>query len=175
MQIVYLVKDLTIVFHGLTAIVFHREKKGSCLTSAWNTILCLTGERSGKFVQGVQNIKPVSPRNPLWWTLTSGIPTVSMEHIACWFRKWGQPPFGIFFPRNQSLLVHQTGRGDKLRQIQQVTTSIPLWNLLSASARQNHSILNSRIKVRASPSSSHWREHLPWPCFSLEGWVTSYF
>lgn len=32
MQVVYLVKDLTIVFHGLTVIVFQREKKGSCLT-----------------------------------------------------------------------------------------------------------------------------------------------
>lgn len=177
MQIFYLVKDLTIAFHGLTGIVFQREKKGSCLPSAWNTVLCFTGERSGKLVHGVQNIKPAPPRNLLWWTLTSGILMLCMfmEHTACWFRKWGQPPFGICFPRNQSLLVRQTCRWDKLRQIQQVITSIPFWNLLSAFTRQNHSILNSRIKVHASSSSSHWREYLPWPCFSPEGWVRSHF
>lgn len=98
-----------------------------------------------------------------------------MEHIDYWLRKWGQPPFGICFPRNQSLLVHQTGRWDKLREIQQVITSIPFWNLLSAFTRQNHSILNSRIKVHASSSSSHWREHLPWPCFSPEGFLNMAF
>lgn len=134
------------------------EKKGSCLTSAWNN-----GERSGKFVHGVQNLKPVPPRNPLWDPAKSGIPRVCvhMDHIACWFRKWGQTPFGICFPRNQSLLVHQTSRWDKLRQIQQVITSIPFLNLLSAFTWQNYSSLNSRIKVHASSNSSHCREHLP--------------
>lgn len=32
MQVVYLVKDLTIVFYSLTGVVFQKEKKGSCLT-----------------------------------------------------------------------------------------------------------------------------------------------
>lgn len=68
-----------------------------------------------------------------------------MEHIACWFRKWGQPPFGIRFPRNQSLLVHQTSRCDKLRQIQQVITSIPFLNLLL--------LLPGRITVSWTPGS----------------------
>lgn len=167
MQVVYLVKGLTIVFHGLTGIVFQTEKKGSCLTSAWNTELYCKGERSGKFAHGVQNIKPVPPGNHLWGTLTSGIPTVCMyiEHIACWFRKWGQTPFGIFFPRNQSLLVRQTSRWDKLRQVQQVITSIPFLNSLSAFIGQNYRILNSRIKVHSSCSSSHCREHVPYHAF----------
>lgn len=79
---------------------------------------------------------------------------VNVYGVHCWFRKWSQPPFGICFPRNQSLLVHGTNRWDKLRQIQQVIITIPFLNLLSAFTRQNHSILNSRIKVPASSSSS---------------------
>lgn len=34
MQIFHPGKDFTIVFHGLTGIVFQREKEGSCLPSA---------------------------------------------------------------------------------------------------------------------------------------------
>lgn len=58
MQIFYPGKDFTIVFYGLTGIVFQREEEGSCSPSARNTALYFTGKRSGKIVQGMQNIIP---------------------------------------------------------------------------------------------------------------------
>ena len=78
----------------VSGIVFQKEKEGSCLPSAWNTVLYFTGKRSGKIVQGVQ-IQYLLPQETSSWDPYTVLVT---ELFVCWLDNKASHILGSAFP-----------------------------------------------------------------------------